>query len=84
MVAISGIQTSSFLCKLGSLGTSWKMGNPIALHRLRLTPIWSLTCVELHALRRAQENPMNIGIELEEGETLSPAADIWVTPYKRS
>lgn len=74
----------AFFRNWARLGTSWRLATPLTSRRLRLAPIGCLTCAELDTLRTALGNPMNTIIEVANGATVLPAADIWVTPHHRA
>ncbi|KAG0593862.1 hypothetical protein M758_UG026100 [Ceratodon purpureus] len=77
-------EINKFLLNWGALGQSWRMNTPLASCRLRLDPIGTLNCVELDVLRRLLWDPENKRIEVEDGEVLEPAGDIWVSPPHRA
>lgn len=77
-------ELNRFFVNWSAIGSSWKLENPIASRRLRLAPIGALTNAELQALRTELQHPLNVRIELKEGEKILPAAGIWVTPYDRA
>ncbi|KAG0573061.1 hypothetical protein KC19_VG145200 [Ceratodon purpureus] len=77
-------EVSSFAKNWSIFDKSWRMLQPISEDRLRLSSIGHLSCTELNALRSLLRNSGNQETCLAPGQTLSPAADIWVCEHERS
>ncbi|KAG0596381.1 hypothetical protein M758_UG248600 [Ceratodon purpureus] len=62
----------------------WTLATPITCPRIRMDPLGWLTDQELSVLRSHLWDPANVRIDVEEGDTIRHARDIWMSHRHRT